>query len=128
MMRALDIMKLKSPPLLPHPPYVPRHTNLDELVATPEPAVAPPAGETAGETLSGQTCDNGLPGVSNGEVCCKLGCGECGGAMCSNRGNELSADGTIPYSRLPSGLCVLPSLALCVWIVYYSKRMTSGLQ
>eukprot|EP00752_Nemacystus_decipiens_P007565 g6758.t1 len=41
----------------------------------------------------GQTCDNGLPGVSNGDVCCKLECGdECGGKGCSDRGNGLDGD------------------------------------
>eukprot|EP00903_Cladosiphon_okamuranus_P007850 g7592.t2 len=40
-----------------------------------------------GFVCSGQTCDNGLPGVSQGDVCCEASCGTCGGSGCSGRGN-----------------------------------------
>eukprot|EP00752_Nemacystus_decipiens_P004880 g4440.t1 len=40
-----------------------------------------------GFVCSGQTCDNGLIGVSQGDICCEASCGTCGGVGCSGRGN-----------------------------------------
>ena len=52
------------------------------------------ASETSmGSSADGETCDNGLPGVSNGLFCCTLGCGECGGDNCTDRGEGLNRDG-----------------------------------
>eukprot|EP00903_Cladosiphon_okamuranus_P011812 g11100.t1 len=41
---------------------------------------------------AGQTCNNGLPGVSFGIYCCTLGCGTCGGMNCSDRAEGLTGD------------------------------------
>ena len=31
-------------------------------------------------------CDGGIVGVQNKDICCSLGCGECGGSGCSSAG------------------------------------------
>ena len=49
---------------------------------------------------TGQTCENGLPGVSFGSICCTSGCGECGGYNCSERGEGLNGDGTTFWLHL----------------------------
>eukprot|EP00903_Cladosiphon_okamuranus_P011811 g11099.t1 len=64
----------------------------EEPEATVAPTAALTADETAGETMDGETCYNGLPGVSKGMICCSPGCGMCGGDGCSERGEGLTGD------------------------------------
>ncbi|CAN0480416.1 unnamed protein product [Scytosiphon promiscuus] len=30
-------------------------------------------------------CENGLPGVQSGDICCEASCGTCGGGGCARR-------------------------------------------
>ena len=60
-------------------------------------------------TSVGETyCDNGLLGVSAGTICCSLGCGECGGDDCDDRGDGLTADGKKPWSTFGPSESLFP--------------------
>lgn len=58
-------------------------------------------------------CDNNLPGVSNGEICCAASCGACGGADCKNLagGRENCCMGNIQDSGV---LCSVSEAAPCI--------------
>ena len=58
-------------------------------------------------------CCNGLPGVQNGEVCCNLSCGTCGGTGCFERpgGRDNCCVANIQERGL---LCSVSSAAPCI--------------
>eukprot|EP00752_Nemacystus_decipiens_P015180 g13520.t1 len=55
--------------------------------ATPSPTTPAPTtlAITPAPTVPGSTCDGGIPGIQNGDVCCLASCGECRGSGCSSR-------------------------------------------
>ncbi|CAM9417967.1 unnamed protein product, partial [Ectocarpus sp. 12 AP-2014] len=52
----------------------------DPVATTPTPVAPAPTGTPAPYAPS--TCSNGIPGVSDGDVCCLEACGQCGGVGC----------------------------------------------
>ncbi|CAB1103402.1 unnamed protein product [Ectocarpus sp. CCAP 1310/34] len=62
-----------------------------------------------------QTCDNGLAGVSNGDYCCTLGCGTCGGPGCSTRAEGLDGNDCCTANIAQNGiLCAESGAAPCI--------------
>ncbi|CAM9620491.1 unnamed protein product [Ectocarpus sp. 6 AP-2014] len=61
-----------------------------------------------------QTCDNGLAGVSNGDICCTLGCGTCGGAGCSTREGFTGDDCCTANIVANNVLCADSGAAPCI--------------
>ncbi|CAM9743359.1 unnamed protein product [Scytosiphon promiscuus] len=51
-----------------------------------------------GAMVGSATCSNGFPGIQasndNGEVCCRAGCNQCGGAGCGSSGAAEGLDNT----------------------------------
>ncbi|CAM9191796.1 unnamed protein product, partial [Hapterophycus canaliculatus] len=77
----------------------------------PSPTPSTPTPPTPTPTSTGAfTCD----GVQSGDYCCSLGCGECGGTNCSNRGGGLTGLDCCQSKIAASGrLCSVTGEAPC---------------
>ncbi|CAN0241840.1 unnamed protein product [Pylaiella littoralis] len=66
------------------------------------------------DDISGQTCDNGLQGVANKDVCCVLECGQCGGPGCSSIAGLTGDDCCTANIETNGELCSATGAAPCL--------------